>query len=251
MNLNLQGKNAIITGAAKNMGKAFAETLGKNGANVIVHYHNEKSKSDAEETAKTIQNNGSEARIFQADLSQVSEIKSLFDFAEKELGGIDILINNAGMVLKKPLAETSEEEFDALFGINTKAAFFCMQEAAKRIRDGGRIVNMITSLVGATTGFYSAYAGSKASLEHFTRGLSKEVGSRGITVNSVAPGPINTEFFYGQENDESVQFLKSMTPQNRLGEIEDIVPMIEFLASSDAKWVTGQTIFVNGSFVSR
>ncbi len=251
MNTNLKGKTAIVTGAAKNMGRAFAETLGKNGANVIIHYHDEKSKNDAEKIAETIRKNGSNAKTFQANLTNVAEIKSLFDYAEKEFGKLDILINNAGMVLKKPFADITEKEYDTLFAINTKAAFFCMQEAAKRINDNGRIVNLVTSLVGATTGLYSAYAGSKASIEHFTRALAKELGSRGITANSVAPGPINTPFFHGQENEQSVAFLKSMSPLNRLGEIDDVVPVIELLVSSDGKWINGQTLFVNGSFVAR
>jgi NAD(P)-dependent dehydrogenase (short-subunit alcohol dehydrogenase family) len=155
------------------------------------------------------------------------------------------------MVIKKPFVDITEEEYDSMFAINAKAAFFCMQEAAKRMADNGRIINMETSLVGATTPFYSAYAGSKAPLEDFTRALAKEVGHRGITVNNIAPGPLNTSFFYPAETSDSTEYFKAQSVKGRLGEINDIVPLARFLVLPEAGWVTAQTIFINGGFLTR
>jgi NAD(P)-dependent dehydrogenase (short-subunit alcohol dehydrogenase family) len=200
----LEGKVAIVTGASRNQGRAFAEMMAEEGASVIIHYHN--NTQEAEAVAKSIRNNGGRAGIERADLTRVAEIEQLFKNTMERCGRLDILINNAGMVIKKPLVEFTEEEYDRLFGINSKAAFFCMREAARVMADNGRIINLGTSLLGATTGFYSGYAGSKAPLEDFTRALAKEVGSRGITVNTVAPGPLNTSFFYPAETPESVDF---------------------------------------------
>ncbi|HEU0139992.1 MAG TPA: SDR family oxidoreductase [Bryobacteraceae bacterium] len=248
----LKGKVAIVTGATRNQGRAYAEMLAANGcANVVVHHRGENSRSEAEETANAVRAKGAEPLVFQADLTKVSEVRRMFDESDKRFGRLDILINNAGVVIKKPFTEITEEEYDRAFGINAKAAFFCMQEAARRISDGGRIINIGTSLLGATTGSYSVYAGSKAPLEDFTRALAKEIGQRGVTVNTVCPGPLNTSFFYPAETPDSIEFFKHMSVQNRLGEIGDVVPLIEFLVSPKGGWVTAQTIFVNGGFLAR
>ncbi len=247
----LVGKVAIVTGASHNMGKAFAEMFGKEGASVVVHYNSAKNKQAAEQVAANISKEDSKAIVEQADLTKTSEVKKLFDRATKEFGRLDILVNTAGMVLKKPFVDITEAEYDKMFAINAKAAFFCMQEAAKCMSENGRIINLGTSLLGATTGYYSVYGGSKAPLEDFTRALAKEIGSRGITVNTIAPGPIDTPFFHGQETPQSTEFFKSMSVNGRLGEVRDIIPLVKFLASPDANWVTAQTIFINGGFVAR
>jgi NAD(P)-dependent dehydrogenase (short-subunit alcohol dehydrogenase family) len=248
---NLDGKVVFITGAARNMGRAFAVALAKRGANVAVHYHSGPSVSDAEETARLVKQAGAQALLVKGDLSVPSVVEAVFTDTRKIFGRIDIVINNAGMVIKKPIADVTEEDFDKSFGINAKAPFFVMQQAAEHLEDGGRVINMGTSLLGAFTGFYGVYAGSKAPLEDFTRALAKEIGDRGITVNTVAPGPIDTPFFHGEENEQSVAYLSAASVAGRLGRIEDIVPMIEFLASPEAQWVTGQILFVNGGFVTR
>jgi NAD(P)-dependent dehydrogenase (short-subunit alcohol dehydrogenase family) len=147
--------------------------------------------------------------------------------------------------------EITEAEFDLSFGVNAKGAFFVMQEAARRIADHGRIINMGTTILGATIPYYSVYAGSKAPLEDFTRALAKEVGHRGVTVNVVAPGPIDTDFYRGAETPESVARTTTASVAGRLGRIEDIVPVIEFLASPRSQWVTAQTLFVNGGYLAR
>lgn len=218
---------------------------------MVVHHHGAKSAAEAEETASLVRQTGQEALTVDADLSDIAQIQKMFDSTQERFGRIDILINNAGVVIKKPFAEITEAEYDRIFAINAKAAFFCMQEAARRMADNGRIVNIGTTLLAATTGFYSIYAGSKAPLEDFTRALAKEVGARGITVNVVAPGPLNTSFFYPAETPESVAFLKHMSVTGELGEVSDIVPLVRFLVSPEARWVTAQTIFINGGFVAR
>lgn len=251
MSNELTGKVALVTGGARNMGRAFAVALAKNGADVAIHYHSDSSLPDAEEAARLVRDAGCQALLVQGDLSSLSSVEQVFAETIAAFGHLDIVINNSGCVIKRPMVEYTEEDFDQSFGINAKAAFFVMQQAAKNIRDGGRIINMGTSLLGAFTGMYGVYAGSKAPLEHFTRALAKEIGSRGITVNTVAPGPIDTPFFHGEETEQSVAYLSSASVAGRLGNIEDIVPMIEFLASEKSRWVTGQTIFVNGGFVTR
>jgi NAD(P)-dependent dehydrogenase (short-subunit alcohol dehydrogenase family) len=247
----LSGKVAIITGSARNLGRAFAVALAENGADIVVHHHAPASKGDAEETARLVRNRGARALVVEGDLSHISAVQRLFDATINELGRVDIVINNAGVIIKKPIVEVSEEEFDRSFAINAKAAFFTMQEAARRISDGGRIINMGTTLLGATTGFYGVYAGSKAPLEDFSRALAKEIGPRGVTVNTVAPGPVDTGFFHSQETPQSVAYASSASVAKRLGRVGDIVPLLEFLASPRSQWITAQTLFINGGYLSR
>lgn len=247
----LSGKVVIITGAARNMGRAFAVHLAQKGANVVIHYHNEKSKADARETAGLVEASGSKAGIFEGDLSNTGLVKKLFAYAMDTFGRVDIVINNAGLVIKKSFLDITEDDFDRSFGTNARAAFFVMQEAASVLSDNGRIINMGTTILGATIPYYAVYAGAKAPLEDFTRSLAKEIGHRGITVNVVAPGPIDTAFYHGAETRQSEERAAQASVAQRLGKVEDIVPVIGFLASPDAQWVTAQTIFVNGGYLAR
>uniref|UniRef100_UPI002FE359E3 SDR family oxidoreductase n=1 Tax=Empedobacter brevis TaxID=247 RepID=UPI002FE359E3 len=155
-----------------------------------------------------------------------------------------------GMVLKKTYLETTEEEYDTMFDINSKVAYFFIQEAGKHLNDNGKICTIVTSLLAAYTGLYSTYAGSKAPVEHFTRMASKEFGSRGISVTGVAPGPMDTPFFYGQEEPEAVAYHTSASALGGLTDIKDIAPLVEFLVT-DGWWITGQTIFANGGYTTR
>jgi NAD(P)-dependent dehydrogenase (short-subunit alcohol dehydrogenase family) len=247
----LSGKVAVITGGARNMGRAFAQALAREGADVMVHYHGQGSREDADETARLVRAEGTRAAVAQGDIGQVATVRDLFERTQRAFGRVDIVINNAGTIVKKPFVEITEEDYDRSFGVNTKAAFFVMQEAARRVSDGGRIINMGTTLLAATTPFYGVYAGSKAPLEHFTRALAKEIGARGVTVNTVAPGPIDTPFYHGQESAQSTAYATQASVARRLGHIEDIVPIVQFLASPRSQWITAQTLFVNGGYLAR
>lgn len=247
----LTGKVAIVTGARNNLGRAFAVVLARNGANIVVHYHRAETEVEAEETASLVRAEGVKAVLVQGDLSIVANIRKMYDVAINEFGRVDIVVNNAGYIKKKPFVEITEEEFDRCVGINTKGLYFSMQEAAKRVADNGRIINIGTSLLGATTGMYSAYAGTKAPVEAFTRALAKEIGKRGITVNVVAPGAVDTPFFHSQETPETVEYVKRGHVSGRLASVDDIVGTIEFLASPASQWISAQTIFVNNAYLAR
>jgi NAD(P)-dependent dehydrogenase (short-subunit alcohol dehydrogenase family) len=246
----LTGKVAVVTGARNNLGRGFAVGLARNGADVVVHFHREATRDQAEETARLVREQGARAILVSGDLSQVANIRKLFDEATKAFGRIDIVVHNAGQIVKKPLAEVTEEEYDRVAGINSKGTFFIMQEAIRRISDEGRIINIGTSLMASTIGNYSAYAGTKAAMEDFTRALAREVDwKRNITVNTVAPGPVDTPFFREPESPEAIAAITRLA--GRLGEVNDIVPLVEFLASPQSRWVNAQTIFINGGYLTR
>ena len=247
---NLNGKVVLIAGGAKNLGGLLSRDFAAKGAKVVIHYNSDSTKADAEKTLKDITNSGGEAIVFQADLTKVENIKHLFEQAKNKFGGVDIAINTVGMVLKKPFLDTTEEEYDTMFDINSKVAYFFIQEAGKSLNDNGKICTIVTSLLAAYTGLYSTYAGAKAPVEHFTRMASKEFGVRGISVTGVAPGPMDTPFFYGQEEPEAVAYHKSASALGGLTDIKDIAPLVEFLVT-DGWWITGQTIFANGGYTTR
>ncbi|MEU8418662.1 SDR family oxidoreductase [Amycolatopsis japonica] len=247
---NLNGTVAIIAGGAKNLGGLLSTTLSEAGAKVVVHYHGEASAADADKTVEAVRGSGSEAVAVQGDLTKVADVRRLFDTAVDTFGGADIAVNTTGMVLRKPILETTEEDYDRMFAVNAKAAYFFIQEAGRRLSDNGKIISLGTSLLAAFTDGYSTYAGGKAPLEHFTRAAAKEFADRGISVNVVAPGPMDTPFFYPQETPERVEFHKSQAKGGRLTKIEDIVPIIRFLAT-DGGWFTGQTMFPNGGYTTR
>ena len=247
---NLNGKVVLIAGGAKNLGGLLSRDFAAKGAKVVIHYNSDSTKTDAENTLADIVNSGGEAFTFQADLTKVGNIKQLFEEAKSKFGGVDIAINTVGMVLKKPFLDTTEEEYDTMFDINSKVAYFFIQEAGKSLNDNGKICTIVTSLLAAYTGLYSTYAGAKAPVEHFTRMASKEFGDRGISVTGVAPGPMDTPFFYGQEEPEAVAYHKSASALGGLTDIKDIAPLVEFLVT-DGWWITGQTIFANGGYTTR
>ncbi|PUV21821.1 SDR family oxidoreductase [Sphingobacterium athyrii] len=247
---DLTGKVVLIAGGAKNLGGLLSRDFASKGAKIVVHYNSESTKIDAEKTLADVTNAGGEAFLFQADLTDVKNIVKLFDAAIERFGGVDIAINTVGKVLKKPFAETTEEEYDSMSDINSKVAYFFIQEAGKRINENGKINTIVTSLLAAYTGLYSTYAGAKAPVEHFTRAASKEFGPRGISVTAVAPGPMDTPFFYGQETADAVAYHKSASALGGLTDIKDIAPLVEFLVT-DGWWITGQTIFANGGYTTR
>lgn len=247
---DLKGKSVVIAGGGKNLGALISKNLAAKGAKIAIHYNSESSKAEAGATLDEIKKAGGEAFLFQADLRKIENIGKLFDETKKNFGGIDIAINTVGKVLKKPFIETTEAEYDSMFDINSKIAYFFIQEAGKQLNDNGKICTIVTSLLAAYTGLYSTYEGGKSPAEHFTRAASKEFGERGISVTNVAPGPMDTPFFYPAETPESVEYHKSAAALGGLTKIEDIAPLIEFLVT-DGWWITGQTIFANGGYTTR
>ncbi|GHF21321.1 MULTISPECIES: SDR family oxidoreductase [Streptomyces] len=246
----LKDKVVVIGGASRNLGSLIAKEVAADGAKVVVHYNSPSSKDGAQRTAEAVAAAGGEAIVHEADLTKVSEVEGLFEVAVGAFDKVDCMVNTAGMVVKKPMTQVTEEEYDRMFAVNSKAAYFMMQEAAKRLEDGGKIITIVTSLLAAYTGLYSVYAGSKAPVEHFTRALSKELFGRNISVNNIAPGPMDTSFFYPAETDDSVAFHKSSSMNGELTKIEDIVPYVKFLLT-DGWWLNGQTLFVNGGYTTR
>lgn len=247
---DLNGKVVLIAGGAKNLGGLLSRNLAAKGAKLAIHYNSESTRADAEQTLADVEALGAEAFLFQADLTDVKNITKLFDQTIAKFGSIDIAINTVGKVLKKPFADTTEEEYDSMSDINSKVAYFFIQEAGKKLNNNGKICTIVTSLLAAYTGLYSTYEGMKAPVEHFTRTASKEFGERGISVTAVAPGPMDTPFFYGQESPEAVAYHKSAAALGGLTDIKDIAPLVEFLVT-DGWWITGQTIFANGGYTTR
>lgn len=247
---SLQGKSAIVAAGAKNLGGLISTTLAAQGVNIAVHYNSDSSEADADKTVAAVEAAGVKAVKFQADLTAPANVERLFDTAIDAFGSVDIAVNTVGKVLRKPIVDTSEEEYDSMFDINAKAAYFFIKEAGKRLNDDGRVITIVTALLAAFTDGYSTYAGGKSPVEHFTRAAAKEFGARGISVNNIAPGPMDTPFFYGQETPERVEFHKSQAMKNQLTQIEDIAPIVRFLAD-EGWWITGQTIFANGGYTTR
>jgi NAD(P)-dependent dehydrogenase (short-subunit alcohol dehydrogenase family) len=247
---DVNGKVILIAGGGKNLGGLLSRNFAAQGAKLVIHYNSEATKSDAVKTLADVQATGAEAILVQSDLTKVENITQLFDTAIEKFGSIDIAINTVGKVLKKPFVETTEAEYDSMSDINAKIAYFFIKEAGKKLNDNGKICTIVTSLLAAYTGLYSTYEGLKAPVEHFTRAASKEFGDRGISVTAVAPGPMDTPFFYGQESDDAVAYHKSAAALGGLTDIKDIAPLVQFLVS-DGWWITGQTIFANGGYTTR
>ncbi len=248
---SLNGKIVLIAGGAKNLGGLIARQLAAGGAaGIAVHYNSDATRTAAGETVAALKAAGADAIAIQGDLTQVAETVRLFDAAIAHFGRVDIAINTAGMVMKKPIAEATEADYDRMFAVNAKAAYFFLREAAKRLSDHGKLVTIATSLLAAFTGYYSLYEGSKATVEHFTRAAAKELGGRGISVNAVAPGPMDTPFFYPAESDETVAYHTAASALGGLTDIADIAPLVRFLVT-EGWWITGQTIFANGGYTTR
>ena len=247
---DLNEKVILIAGGAKNLGGLISREFAANGAKIVVHYNSAATKNDADATVQAILNNGGEAIALQGDLTQAANVTALFEQAKQRFGGIDIAVNTVGKVLRKPIIDTTEAEYDEMLAINSKAAYFFIKEAGIHLNNNGKIITIVSSLLSAFTDGYSTYAGGKAPVEHFTRAAAKEFAARGISVNNIAPGPMDTPFFYGQETPERVAFHKLQAMGNQLTQIEDIVPIVKFLAT-EGWWMTGQTLFANGGYTTR
>jgi NAD(P)-dependent dehydrogenase (short-subunit alcohol dehydrogenase family) len=250
----LAGKVALITGASRGIGKGIALKFGKEGAKVVVNYSS--NQGQAEEVVATIKAEGGEAMAIQANVSDVAQIERMVNEAVAAYGNLDILVSNAGVEHFSSLAESTVEDFDRVFGINTRGQYFAAQQAVKHMNDGGRV--LLTSSISVTKGMpgHSFYAGSKAAVEIFARNLAVELGSRGITVNTVAPGATTSDMSaeagknYGDPYSTlSVkEQLEHNTALGRWGTAADIANVMTFLASEEGGWITGQTVYATGGY---
>lgn len=240
---SLSGKVAIVTGASNGIGRAIAERLADDGAIVVVNYS--KSTDKAQQVVAGIQGKGGKALAVQADMSQVTEARRLVVDTVKQFNRLDILVNNAGKFMPKPLEETTESDFDDVIALNAKGPYFAMQEAARVLKDGGRIVNISTGGTHLHFPGATAYLGSKAALEQYTKGLARELAPKGITVNTVSPGFTET----GMMTEEYRQIGIQLSPMKRLGVPKDVADVVAFIVSEEARWLTGQTIQAGGGIV--
>jgi 3-oxoacyl-[acyl-carrier protein] reductase len=240
----LTGKVTLVTGASRGIGAAIAKELANAGARVVVNYAG--GKEAAEQVVAEIKNNGGDAIALQADVSRAGDVKQLFDAAIAHYGKIDVLINNAGIMITKLLKDTSDEEFSRQFDINVKGTFNTLREAASKLADNGSIINFSTSVNRIMLPTYATYVATKAAVEQLTRVFAKEAGSRGINVNSVSPGPTDTALFTSGKSQELIDRLAALSAFNRIGQPTDIAKVVVFLASDAAKWISAQNIGING-----
>ncbi|MBR1267312.1 SDR family oxidoreductase [Bradyrhizobium sp. AUGA SZCCT0222] len=244
---NETNKVAIVTGASRGIGAAVAERLAADGFTVVINYSGDTKSAEA--LARKIEGRGGRALTAKADVSDASAVRGMFDAAEAAFGGVDVLVNNAGIMKLAKIADSDDALFDQQVAINLKGSFNAMREAARRLRDGGRIVNFSTSVVGTRIETYGVYAATKAAIETMTAVLAKELRGRSITVNAVAPGPTATDLFLKGKTQEIIERFARMNPLERLGKPEDIAASVAFLAGPDGSWINGQTLRANGGMV--
>ena len=240
-------KVAIVTGSSRGIGAAIAERLAADGFTVVINYAG--STAPAEALAAKIQKAGYRATAVQADVSDPAAVTRMFNSAETAYGSVDVLVNNAGIMQLSAIGETSDELFDRQIAINLKGVFNGMREAAKRLRNGGRIISFSSSVVGLYQPTYGVYAATKAGIEAMTHILSREVRGRNITVNAVAPGPTATTLFLDGKPQEVIDHLSKLAPLERLGRPEDIANAVAFLAGPDGAWINGQVLRANGGVI--
>jgi 3-oxoacyl-[acyl-carrier protein] reductase len=244
MEKKLRGKVAIVTGGSRGIGRAISLRLGSMGADVVINYA--VSAEEARGVADTISGSGQKATAIQADLRNIAELRALFATTLEEYGRLDILVNNAGIMSNKNICDVSEQEYDEVMTLNLKSVFFACQEAARRMADGGRIINISSTVTKMILPTYGTYAASKAAVDQLTRVLAKELGPRQITVNSLSPGPVDTELFRKGKTDEQVLQMASMAALGRIGTPGDIADVVSLLASEESGWISGQNICANG-----
>jgi len=241
------GKVAIVTGSARGIGAAIASQLAGESAKVLVNYNSDKGA--AEDVVAAIVRKGGNAFAVQGDVRTAEGAERLFSVAEAELGPVDYLVNNAGAILYKPLADVTEEEFDSLFAVNVRGTFLTCRLAATRLREGGSIVNFSSSTTALMLPMYATYVATKGAVEQMSHIFAKEMGARGIRVNVVSPGPTDTELFNQGKSEEDRQRMAKMAALSRLGTPADIARVVSWLLSDNAGWVNGQNIRANGGLI--
>ncbi len=237
-------KVALVTGASRGIGAAVARRLARDGFAIALNYA--AGAAEAEALAAELAAAGTRAMAVRADVADADQVRAMFDAVEQRLGAVDVLVNNAGVLQVKPLAEHSEADYDRSFDINVRGTFHTLREAATRLREGGRIVNFSTTTVALKMPGYAVYNATKAAVEAFTQVFAKELRGRSITVNAVAPGPVATALFLDGKTEAQVRSFAAMPPLERLGQPEDIAAVVSFLAGPDGAWVNGQVLRANG-----
>lgn len=240
-------KVAIVTGASRGIGAAVAQRLADDGFTVVINYSGDAAPAEA--LARKIETKGGRALTAKADVSDPTAVRAMFDAAETAFGGVDVQVNNAGIMALSSLADTDDAAVDRLVAINLKGVFNTLREAARRLRDGGRIINFSSSVVGLLQPTYGVYAATKAGVEAMTGVLTKELRGRNITVNSIAPGPTATDLFLNGKPQAVVDHLAKLAPLERLGQPTDIAAAVAFLAGPDGAWINGQTLRANGGII--
>lgn len=244
---NPSNKVAIVTGAAGGIGAAVSERLARDGCLIVVNYAGSGEAADA--LARRIESAGGRAISAQADISDPAQVARMFDSAEAAFGGIDVLVNNAGIMKLATIAESDDALFDRQIAVNLTGTFNTLRAAAKRLRDGGRIINFSSSVTAMLQPTYGVYAATKAAVEAITSILAKELRGRNITVNAIAPGPTATKLFLDGKPPEVIDRLAKLAPLERLGQPEDIAAAVAFLAGPDGAWINGQTLRANGGII--
>jgi 3-oxoacyl-[acyl-carrier protein] reductase len=238
---------AIVTGASRGIGAAVAERLAADGLTVVINYS--ANARPAETLAREIEGKGGRALAIKADVADPGAVRAMFDAAAAAFGGVDVLVNNAGIMKLAKIADSDDALFDQQVAVNLKGSFNAMREAGRRLRDGGRIVNFSTSVVGTRLETYGVYAATKSAIETMTAILSKEMRGRNITVNALAPGPTSTDLFLDGKSPELIERLAKMNPLERLGTPQDIAGVVSFLVGPDGAWINGQVLRANGGMV--
>lgn len=241
------GKAALVTGSSRGIGAAIARRLARDGYDVMVNCVT--NRDLAAGIVREIEAAGGRATWIQADVSDRAAVRRLFDFCEEAFGGVDVVVNNAGIMRLAPFAEMTDADFDRQLAVNVVGGFNVLREAARRVRDGGRIISLSSTITELKTATYGPYAGTKAALQAFTGCLAKELRGRGISVTAVAPGVVNTPLFTDGKTPEQIAGFAQRTPHGRLGEPDDIAAMVAALAGPDGAWTNGTTVFVHGGLV--
>jgi len=237
-------KVAVITGGSRGIGRAVAERLAGDGVAVAVGYA--ASSEAAREIVTAVRLAGGSAVAVRADVADPEQLAALFDRAESDFGGVDIVVTSAGIMRPALIAEATDKDFTEQVEVNIRGTFNALRQAARRVRDGGRIVTLSSTTLALNAPGYGVYNATKGAVEGFIRVLAKELGSRGVTVNAVAPGPVETELFLAGESPSDVERLAGLAPQHRIGQPPDIAGAVALLVSPDAGWISGQVIRVNG-----